>query len=234
MRYKVGIVVSISVLLIGCGSDKILKEAQSTQAQNETVQEEIEQLHQDRIDLYQELERPIEEVLSEIELEERELIAKDEQLPVRQQYTDEEEFAQFVAEKLYRFYTLELSPEEFYKFNINYGSQEILEGMASDREGNIVVYSNIQSLFEELTTIKHGYDISTVGLNSNRREGYFYRLIYTNLGEEYYITTIVREDGIWKFSNDKTSPPFDIKDTIPDTETVKTTEVIINVKEEVE
>ena len=51
-------------------------------------------------------------------------------------------------------------------------------------------------------------DITVVNLDRFKRQGYFYRKVLSTEGINYFITSIYKEDGAWKYITDEPSDPF--------------------------
>jgi hypothetical protein len=201
--------ITFGLLLAGCSNDEIVKEAKELKQKKENQVEEQQNKEKDQQEIYEELSKPVEETIKETEKDKRSLIAND--YEVKEQYTDETEFASFVANHLFQFYNLEISPKEYYQFLIKYGSTKMkseLEVLENEEEG-IAFLTNIQGLIKDRQLSGSEYQVTEVQLNSGKSEGFFYRKVISHGNSDYYITTIVKEDGAWKYQEDSPAPPFD-------------------------
>lgn len=199
------------LLLIGCSSnDEFVKEAKELKERKENQEEEQEIRNNEQAARYEEMSKPVEESIKEVEKDTRSLIEKDFEL--KDSYSDETEFASFVAEQLFDFYNLEMSPKDYYQFLMKHGSSNMkneLDVLENEEEG-VVFLTNIQGLMKDRQLSGINYHVTEVQLNGGRSEGYFYRRVNSHDGtSKYYITTIVKEDDVWKYQEDSPSPPFD-------------------------
>ncbi|WP_209124370.1 hypothetical protein [Alkalihalobacillus sp. BA299] len=198
-----------SLLLSACSNDEIVKEANNLKQKKENQIEEQESQEKKKKEVYEELAKPVEETLKETEKDKRSLITND--FEIKEEYTDENEFASFVAKQLFKFYNLELSPKDYYQFLIKYGSSNMkkeLEVLENEEEG-VVFLTNIQGLIKDRQLSGSDYEVTEVKLNSGKSEGFFYRKVISHGNSDYYITTIIMEDGVWKYQEDSPAPPFD-------------------------
>ncbi|MDC3424289.1 hypothetical protein NC797_07175 [Aquibacillus sp. 3ASR75-11] len=214
--YKKGISIWLLtiILLVGCNSDKLVDKAKEMNSTNDETNQKVEkELKEKNEELYKQLERPLDEVIQDNDLDQVEVIKNEEDVQVKTSYSNANEFAKYAGKQLYMFQTLELTPNGFYEFLKSHASSSRLKKMVKEKDSAILVFTNVQSLYKQNGT-PNSYQLSKVNFNRNKREGYFYRKIIKNTTEEFYITTIVKEDGVWKFEEDSPSPPFEIKETL--------------------
>lgn len=206
--------VLLALLLAACSkNDGIVKEAKNLQQEKEKLVKEQENNSKEQKKIYDELTKSVEETIKETEKDRRSLITKE--YEIKEEYTDETEFASFVAKQLFQFYNLEITPKNQYQFLVKYGSSNMkneLEVLNNEEEG-IVFLTNIQGLIKNRQLSGSDYEITEIQLNSSKSEGFFYRRVISHGNSDYYITTIVKEDGVWKYQEDSPSPPFDEVET---------------------
>ncbi|WP_157076603.1 hypothetical protein [Sutcliffiella cohnii] len=198
------------VLLTGCLNDRIVQEAKNkNQSKEESSNEELVPQSSDEEEKVDEITKTIEEALEEIEKDKRTIIPGE--FEIKDKYDDETEFAGFVSEQLFKFYNLDLSPKAYYEFLIKHGStrmKEELEVLNNEIDG-IAFLTNIQGLMKDRELAGSHYEITEVELNGGKSEAHFYRKVMAYGNASYYITTIVKENGVWKYLEDSPSPPFD-------------------------
>lgn len=207
----------VIVILLSSCSNKLVDEAIKTQEMNQIKIEEeeikLEEEKEEQRELYKSMEKPLEEVIQENALDQKKVINQEEDISEKTNFTDETEFALYVSSVLFDFRNGTISPEEYFSFLSKHSAKDIKKEFPTDKETALLIYSNIQSLFKDNDIKPESYITSEVTLNASKKEGHFYRKILTNKGEEFYITTIVKEDGQWKFSDDSPSPPFEIQES---------------------
>ena len=211
-----GIVWILSALLFlgGCSEGKFVEEAKKTEQRNNVAKKEndlqIMYYADQEKEIYKKMERPAEEAVESNELDKKSVIDDATDVKKLENYTDGDEFAKFVAKILYEFYTLKLSPQEYYDFMIHYGSKEILNELPS-KEDAISIYESLQNSLKQKNMHGEEYVISEVTYDRLKNEAYFYRKVISTNGVEYYITNLVKEGEYWKFIDDSPSPPFEEK-----------------------
>ncbi|WP_337019976.1 hypothetical protein [Oceanobacillus massiliensis] len=219
-RKKVILFLLIALTLSACNNRLVEvaeeNEKQSAADDSESRRQTDEEIKEEQAKIYKEIEKPVEEIVKNNDLKQMEIqdsavnTAKD-------NYVDENEFARYTARLIFDYQSAKISPKEYFDFLSNYGAEAIVNEMPADEEEALLVYSNVQSQLSDSTQFE-SYTISKVGLNKSKREGYFYRLVNTSEGEAYYITTITKEAGNWKFLEDSPAPPFEIVETLEEGE----------------
>jgi len=202
------------IVLAGCGS-KIAGDARQVQEMNEQIQseqmtpeEERQKETEEMKEFYNELDnRDTEEIVQENKFEEA-VVQENIEVEHKDAYHDPDEFSKFVAEILFNFYNRGIKAENYYEFLLKYGSESVIENLPT-KEDAIAVYESIQSHYHEQNIMLDSYQITEVKLNHSETEGYFYRKVISTNGTEYFISTIVKENGVWKFLEDGPSPPFE-------------------------
>ncbi|QXE03524.1 hypothetical protein [Terribacillus sp. DMT04] len=196
------------VFLVGC-SDSFVEKAKETQGkQVEDNETEDIKSEQELENFYKEYEKPISDSLQENDLDELEEIEKNESVSKQINEKDPESFAQYVAAILFSFENGELKAEQYYEFLSNYGSDKVVADLPKDKHDGVHIFESIQELYKESNPAAKDYTLSKLQYSQGKVEAYFYRKVLRDKKEEFYITTIVKEDGIWKFSDDSPSAPY--------------------------
>ncbi|EFV74562.1 hypothetical protein MKY20_24915 [Cytobacillus sp. FSL W8-0315] len=206
MKVKaISLILSSSLLLTGCGGlfDKESKRI-------EALKEEKKQGELKDSKEKEEQERPVNEVVYENELD---TLKEVENLDYKnlEEYKDAAEFSKFVADALYKFYTVQLSPENYYEFLLQYGTESVKESLPS-KDDAVTVFSSLQDLYLKQNINGESYTLTNVTFNRLKNEGSFYRKVLTTNGEEYFISIIQKENGVWKYADDSPSPPYEVQD----------------------
>ncbi|AND43118.1 MULTISPECIES: hypothetical protein [Cytobacillus] len=213
MKVKaISLILSSSMLLTGCGGlfDKESKriEALKEEKKQGELKDSKEKEEQEKI--YKDMERPVNEVVYENELD---TLKEVENLDYKnlEEYKDAAEFSKFVADALYKFYTVQLSPENYYEFLLQYGTESVKESLPS-KDDAVTVFSSLQDLYLKQNINGESYTLTNVTFNRLKNEGSFYRKVLTTNGEEYFISIIQKENGVWKYADDSPSPPYEVQD----------------------
>lgn len=208
-----GLSLSTSLFLTGCNNDKFAKQAQEQIAENEQLKEEqkaSEEEQRDKAsDIYKEMEKPLDEVVKDNELDQRGGQVMD-AIPMKDSYTDPNELALRIGKELFEFNTGISDADQYYEFLSKHASTTFKqEWIPNEKEGKVFLH-NIQEVLKEQKTHAVKFIVTQVELNPAGDEGNFYRKETLNTEEEtYYITTIVKENGSWKLQDDSPSPPFE-------------------------
>jgi hypothetical protein len=196
------------LLLVGCSNDEFKEEVEKVKKENKQLSEE-QQSAKDQKELekfYKQFEKPINELLPNTQLDEVQVVEPTEVVK-RDKYEDGNEFSNFVAQVLYQFYTLQISPEDYYTFLQKYGSENTLKNLPKN-ENAITALTTIQDMYKNQNINGDSYVLTKVVYDRFKTEGHFYRKVITTNGEEYFITTIVKEKNGWKYENDEPAPPY--------------------------
>lgn len=203
---------SVAALALTACNDKLVQEAKKTDQNNALATEEKkrdqEDLEKKQEEILKELEKPIDEVISNNELDQVDLLSLS-NFQVKDSYENPSELAIHAGETLFRFYKGDMDPEEFYQFLMKYGSESMRADL-QDKENSILIFENVQSLYREKNPGIDSFVITTPILSGTKKEAYFYRKVVSKTSEEFNISTLVLEDGAWKFKEDSPSPPFEI------------------------
>ena len=198
-----------AILLTGC-EDKISKEAEKNRKQNEESQKKHELIEKknaaEKEELYKEMEKPLDEVIQENDLDAAKEITNPKVIE-KDSYIDAQEFANYVSEQLYLFYTNRLSPQQYYNFLKKFGDKNIKKQYPTEEDA-INILTSIQEMYKKANTTGESHTVTKVEYNRLKTEASFYRKVITAQGVEYFITTIKKENQGWKFSSDDPSPPY--------------------------
>ncbi|MDO6657399.1 hypothetical protein [Anaerobacillus sp. 1_MG-2023] len=212
LKIKVPILLLVLTMTIGC-SNKLVDEAEQVKAQSknsvENKLDEEKNTQEDLEKVYEDMERPIKEVFEENDFEKVNQLINEDGIELKKHYEDSTAFAIFAGNMLYNFQASEISPSAFYDFLKQYGSESIQEGLKIDRKDAITSFENVQDIYKNSKQQPKSYELSEVQISVGFSEGYFYRKVATNKGDDYYITTVKQEDGNWKFVDDSPSPPYE-------------------------
>ena len=212
MKWK-HLVMFIFIMLVTAGcNDAIVQKAEEMEPLDESIEEEQKELDEsENLEIEQPSDSDVEFAVQNNEFEKRHVI---DNTPAEQkeEYKDPEEFAKFASRILFDFQNDNLDAEEYYNFLINYGSDNAVENLPEAKDNAIAVLESLQNLFIDNEMGGDEYIITNVGYSKGKSEGYFYRMIKNGTIESYYITTIVRKNGIWRFHEDSPSPPFDLEE----------------------
>jgi hypothetical protein len=197
------------VLLSGC-SNGFTDEVKKNEMKNQEIQKEKKQKedakNKAQTDFYKGKEKPLNEVVKENDLDTVKVMSTIDYVE-QDQYQDANEFAKYVAHMLYGYYTLQVSPEQYYSFLQKYGSDASLKKLPTEKDA-LTVIASVQDMFKKQNITGESYVLTEVTFNRMKNEGMFYRKVLTTNGEQYFATTIVKENGQWKFDEDGPAPPF--------------------------
>lgn len=195
------------ILLCGCTGGKFQEEAKKTEAKNQEVKMSTQKIDITKQDaFYKDLQKHLDSNIQETNLSNIKIVDSI-KVVNHEYYQDANEFAQFVAQELYNFYTLQITSEQYYNFLDEYGSKTILKDMPK-REDAIKVIKTIQNEFLRENITGDRYTLSEVIFDRNKNEGHFYRKVITTNGIEYFITSIKKERDGWKYDKDNSAPPI--------------------------
>lgn len=215
-KSSVVIIALTSTLLLGaCGQNKITEEAKKVKEENKISKKESktqqEKSTKKMEKYYKKYEKPVEESIKAAGIDKVVVISEKNNFQQLEDYKDPVEFAKYAGKVLFGYYTLQISPEQYYQFLIHYGSKSLAESLPS-QEDSIKVFSNLQNMFKEKNTDGTEYELTVPVLDRLKGEGHFYRKTTTIQGVEYFQTTITKENGVWKFVEDGPAPPYDVID----------------------
>lgn len=202
--------VTASLLLTGCLNSSFEDEAKRVKERKEELRkEEKENKNKSEKALneyYKGQEKPLEEAILENDLDEVKEIDPSE-VSEKSKFEDAMKFAQYTSRILYEFYTQQISPEQYYNFLISHGSSNVKEELPSEKDA-ITILSALQDMYKKRNITGDGYKLTTIEFDRLKRDGTFYRKVSTTNGEEFFITTIIKEDEGWKYVEDSPSPPY--------------------------
>lgn len=218
MKYQLKVfsaLVATSLFLTACNSkfdeeaervNKLKNEAKETSSKDSDQEQLKEQ--------YKEMEKPLDEVIMENDLDKVQEVPSIE-VEVKSEYQDPVEFSKFVSQKLYNFYISQITPEEYYKFLTEYGSERVISELPTEKDA-ISILKSIQDMFKQQNITGESYTLTNIALNRLKNEGSFYRKVITTNGDEYFVTIIKKEDGLWKYEDDGPAPPYLIGSDLPE------------------
>lgn len=194
----------VIIFLTAC-NDRIIDEAEGIQQLKDNEVIEQEDLRDKQMEALKENETSIHEAV-EIALEQREEKSKveiAENIVEKEKFTNEEEFAQYVAKIMYDFQTQEMTAEEYYNFIMNHGSRVLLSNFDEvNKNLTIEGFSSSQNKMNEHDLEYRGYSLSEITLDEPEIYGYFYRTVIRGEEELNFLTAIVRQGDKWKFDSD--------------------------------
>ncbi|MFT9495753.1 MULTISPECIES: hypothetical protein [Bacillota] len=199
-----------ALILSGCSGGKFAEEAKKNEERNAELKDyqKKKEAEEEKVqkEFYENHKKPLNEVIQENDLDSEQIVDTIEFEP-QDSYQDGDLFSKHVSKILFEFYTLKITAEEYYNFLSAYGSEEVLKELPT-KEDAITILSTLQDMYKKQNISGDSYTLTTVTYDRLKREGRFYRKVLTTNGEEYFVTTIVKENDVWKFSEDSPSPPF--------------------------
>lgn len=213
MKISAKIVTSLligSLFLTGCFNSKFEDEAKRVKERKEELKKEEKankaKSNKEQEEFYKKLEKPLEEVILENDLDEvKEIDAKEVQEKIH--FEDGLDFAQYASKVLYGFYTQQISSKQYYEFLRNHGSSSVKAELPTEKDA-ITILTTLQDMYKTQNITGDGYKITQVVFDRLNRDGTFYRKVTTTNGEEYFMTTITKEETGWKYVEDSPSPPY--------------------------
>lgn len=207
-------IITSGFILNGCtNGDPLVKEAKKiNESQKKEESQQVDNEQSDKVlqEFYEELAKPMEEVIEEMDKEEVTLLTTDKEVEAKEEFTEVEEFARYTADILYKFQTLQLDANTYFQFMTTYGTEELKNSLPHEEDA-VAIYKSIQDAYLKENIHGESYQVTKPVLDRLGRNGYFYREVLSTKGEEYFITTIIKEDGSWKYSSDDLSPPFEVR-----------------------
>jgi hypothetical protein len=190
----------------GCTNEKFKEEVEKTEKANLENRQKQDDAAGDSIDhaTYSKLERPLDEVIKENELDSVNTVDVMDISPDLT-FGSASDFAQYTASVLYEFYTSQITSEDYYTFLIQYGSETTVQELPS-KEDALMILNNLQASHKDVRG--ENYELTEIEFNRLQNEGHFYRKVVSTNGIEYFITTITKEENSWKFVQDEPSPPY--------------------------
>jgi hypothetical protein len=198
--------VSLVLLMSGCTNEKFKEEVAKTEKANLENRQKQDDGAGENIDheTYSKLVKPLGEVIKENELDSVNTV---EVIDISPDLTFDSasDFAQYSARVLYEFYTFQITSEDYYTFLIQHGSETTVQELPS-KEDVLMILNNLQAMHKDVRG--ENYELTEIEFNRLQNEGHFYRKVVTSYGNEYFITTIKKEENRWKFVQDEPSPPY--------------------------
>lgn len=200
---------SASILLVACSNPKFEEEAKRVeQVKAEKAKKEAaEKLsEEEKYEIYKDMEKPLDEVIQENDLDVLQEVSSVE-VETKDTYEDPVEFSKYASQILYNFYISQIDPTTYYNFLVQHGSERVKEELPSEKDA-IAIFTSIQDSFKQQNLTGDSYTLTNVAFDRMKREGNFYRKVITTNGEEYFMTIIKKEKGVWKFEDDSPAPPY--------------------------
>ncbi|NRD81111.1 hypothetical protein HPT25_27860 [Bacillus sp. BRMEA1] len=212
VKCLLGVSIGSTIFLAGCSQDAFSKKANDEINRNKMAvdkrKEEQEKSKDDANKIYKKLEKPISEDIKEIDKDKR-TEQNISNIPMKDTYSDPNEMALRISKEIFDFSTGKTDVNQYYDFLMKYGSKTFIQEFLPNEEKGKSFLTNVQEAIKSQKGYGIKYTITTVDLNKAEDEGNFYRKVTLNTNEEaYFITTIVNENGSWKFSEDNPSPPY--------------------------
>ncbi|MFD1736244.1 hypothetical protein ACFSCX_06655 [Bacillus salitolerans] len=194
------------LLVTGC-NQKIIEDVNRVEKQEKTKQEKTLTIEEEQKEILKNVEKPLEEVVQENELESKKTIETEFQTV--EQYLDPTDFSKRISYELFMFSNGKKSTTDFVDILMTFSSKSFHDEWLQDKNAAIQMFNNVQGMMMEENVFPVSYEITEITLSQSRNEAYFYRkVISRSQGELYYITTIVKENGEWKLADDSPSPPY--------------------------
>lgn len=201
--------ISASMLLVACSNSKFEEEAKRVEqikAENEKKEAAEKLSDKEKYEIYKDMEKPLYEVIKENDLDVLQEVASIEG-ETKDTYEDPAEFSKYASQILYNFYISQIDASKYYTFLMQYGSERVKEELPSEEDA-IAIFTSIQDSFKKQNITGDSYTLTNVAFDRMKREGNFYRKVNTTNGEEYFMTIIKKEDGVWKYEDDSPAPPY--------------------------
>lgn len=199
------------LLITGCGGDAIVQKAEAVKNSQKHAVKQKKDDKKSKENLYNSLAVDPEIAADQNEKETVGVVSSND-VETKSSYTDPKEFARFVAKKVFDFRNGALRPEGYYSFIKVYGASK-MNGIGSQdiyksSDTAIPFLTNLQNLIKEKNVVGHSYKLSELKFSKTGNQAYFYRAVNTSSEENDFITTIMKENDIWKFYDDRPSPGF--------------------------
>jgi hypothetical protein len=209
----------IIMFSVGCSSDRLnssaeqaKKEAQEEKKKNKdlTYEEQIKEWQKK----YEKQAVDVDKVLKENPYKEVRKYGKLE-FEVRESYENPQEFANFAAQTLYKFYRGEISPDAYLNFVYDYGSTFMKRNIGTGNiEDDVEVVKSLQKQIAPTARDYADYELSEVITSEEDPNiAYVYRKLYTVTGAEKYfqITLPKSKDNTWLLADEQASAPIKFK-----------------------
>ncbi|MGS2779883.1 hypothetical protein ACVBAX_21330 [Robertmurraya sp. GLU-23] len=202
-------VISVSFLLSACSDSRFEEEAkrvEQVKAEKEKAEAASQLSDKEKYEVYKKMEKPLDEVILENDLDVLEEVSNIE-VETKDQYEDATEFSKYASQVLYNFYLSQIDAKKYYDFLLQHGSERVKSELPSEKD-TIAIFTSIQESFKKQNITGDSYTLTNLSFDRMKREGNFYRKVVTTNGEEYFITTIKKENGVWKYEDDSPAPPY--------------------------
>lgn len=202
------VMLSASMILVACSNSKFEEEAKRVeQVKIKNEKQAAEKLtDEEKYEIYKGMEKPLDDVIKENDLDVLQEVSSIE-VEIKDTYEDPIEFSKYASQILYNYYISQIKPEEYYRFLLQHGSERVKADLPSEVDA-VAIFTSIQDSFKKQNITGDAYTLTNVDFNRMKREGNFYRKLLTTNGEEYFMTIIKKENGVWKFEDDSPAPPY--------------------------
>lgn len=131
------------------------------------------------------------------------------------QFTDVNEFSQYISYLLYQYHSGDIPGKEFYSKGKKYMSELFFDQLPKSDSERQRTFVELQKMFkEQLGSDIDSYKITTVEVDERAKEANFYRKYTLKNGERvYYQTTMKQEDGKWLLLDDSPSESYVVENT---------------------
>lgn len=201
MRFRwfiITLIVSVSSLLAGCMDSVIEKEIAKTEETKANTDNSLTEWRENPVTAKDASDNLAGETFPDVQDIEIKISS------YQTAYTDLNEFSLFVSDLFFKFYTGQIHAESFVKLISPHLSNEFQEQIPSTLDGQVQMFSSLQSLIEaNLTSPIARYIASTAEIQEKTNTAIFYRtFLLEDESKVYYETIAILEDGVWKLQED--------------------------------
>jgi Na+-transporting methylmalonyl-CoA/oxaloacetate decarboxylase gamma subunit len=211
----------ITLFLSACMPSKFQEEIEETEKKNSEVkkEKEKEEVTPENVELSKEQKEALDELedkSNEEALFENDLDIRKElniQVPEkRSSYENPEELSQYISYLFFAYHKGEMKPETFVDELLPHAHEEFLKLLPTNQKNQIETFTVLQETnLKALPSPIASYVITDIQYQERAGEAMFYRkYVLQNIEEIYYITTIKKEDNVWKLFDDSPAPPYEV------------------------
>lgn len=219
---RVGMILATSLILFGCSDSVFEKRAKETEEKNKTLQEakepEVEDLPAAEVDITEEQKEALEKAeikeSAEEAVESNELVERKEldvvSVPVKEEYTNVNEFSQYVNSLFYLYHSQKIDGKTFYQKISPYFSENFKSLLPKGEKEQIEMFEVLQKAFlSRLESEIVSYKITNTEIQPRVEEANVYRK-YTQADGSviYYESIYVKENNRWLLFDDGPTPPY--------------------------
>lgn len=218
MKVKIYLLLTISttvLLITGCKENRLDQSAEETKSSVYEDKKNNQELPYDEQvkewqKQYENMGDDVKEILEENPYKEVRKYGSLE-FEVRESYNAPQEFGNFVAQTLYKFYRGQIKPEDYLNFVYDYGSTYLKKNTTTGNvNDDLELVKNLQKLMEPNARDFADYELSEVTYSEEDPNiAYIYRRMYTVTGaEKYFLITLHKgKDDTWLLAEEEASPP---------------------------